>query len=147
MDKIYNCDTKEFEELSLKEQDMIANETAHAALKRGYIIDTHNDRMTKRYLEKEGIVLAKYYRYGKDANGNMVEKQVDLVPLFKNTLCCINQLELDKDGKVYLSTWSIGGNVVRADVDTFNKEHTVEYLKEKGYPVLSCWLGRLELVA
>ena len=146
MNKIWNDVAGEFEELSMEEQEQEATRIIEAAKKSGVIIDTHNDSNRPRNMKKENIVLAKYYRYSVTKTGKAKKVSVDVVPLFTKTLCCINPLGLGKDGKVYLSPWSIGGNVVRADVDTFNKEHTVEYLKTYGHPVLSCWLGRLELV-
>lgn len=148
MNKVWNAVKEQFEELSMEEQEKRVAEAARFAKMRGYIIDTHNGREVKMFLKDNGIVLAKYYRYSKDENGDMKENQVDLVPLFKNSPCCINPLICDNaNGEVYLSTWSIGGNVMYANIEEFNESHSVEYLKKHDSPILSCWLGRLELVA
>lgn len=133
--------------MTLKEMEEKCEKIIAAAKKSGVIIDTHNSRETPMNMEKEGIVIAKYYQYSVTKTGKIRRKSVHAVPLWKNALCCINPLGLGKDGKVYLSTWSIGGNVVCADIETFNVEHSAEYLTETGHPVLSCWLGKLELVA
>jgi len=134
------------EKVTLKEMEQEATRTIEAAKKSGVIIDTHNDRNRPMNMKEENIVLAKYYQYSVTKTGKAKKFSVDVVPLWKNSLCCINPLSLGKDGKVYLSSWSIGGNVVNANVDEFNKTHSVKYLQDNNHPILSCWLGRLELV-
>lgn len=145
MKEKWNREIKKIETVSLEEQEKYVEEVAAAVKAANGYIDNHNDRFVD--LDKENVEIMKFYRYNKARNGRYVKAEVDIVPVYKGTLNCLNPIELAPNGKAHLSTWSIGGNVVRGDIETFNREHSVKWLKEQGYTVMSCYLGRLERIA
>ena len=48
-----------------------------------------------------------------------------ICPIYKNSVCCLNPLYLDEDGKVHLSTRSIGSNVEYGDIARHNNRHGI----------------------
>lgn len=49
----------------------------------------------------------------------------EVCPIYPKSVCCLNPLYLAEDGKLHLSTTSVGGNVEYGDVNRHNYVHGI----------------------
>ena len=89
----------------------------------GDFIDDHNGG-SKKNIYKDGF------------NGvvmmNMANGYNAVCPRGAKEYFCLNPFYLGEDGMVHLTTCSVGATVM-GSIEKFNKEYSVENLKEKGY--------------